>query len=133
MEPQKKERLEKAGFKVGTVKQFLVAKLGASEQEAEEVVNKAEEAIATTQETITLWQFARWSYERDQYAGLESRKKSFDRLSDDDRKVYLEEAEYYINIYDKNDWPNDIMLRLCYPELQLKKIWDWAEEYKNQL
>lgn len=66
-------------------------------------------------------QFAQWSFERDRAVGCFApapQIRTFSCLSDEERQVYLEEADFYLaKPADAwlDEWPEDILERLTAP------------------
>jgi len=60
---------------------------------------------------VTREQFAKWSLEYDIEQGNMPPDAQLETLCEDEREVYLDEADYYLEL-DKEDWPNDVLERL---------------------
>lgn len=60
---------------------------------------------------VTRLQFAQWSFERDRLLNMYPRRMPWTELPEDEKVVYLEEADYYLKGV-VADWPVDILKRL---------------------
>lgn len=56
--------------------------------------------------------FALLSFQRDKKAGMLPQTDSWNKLHEDERNAYLEEAKYYVEKCKKYEWPCDILHRI---------------------
>lgn len=60
---------------------------------------------------MTKQQFAELSFERDRVMGMYPRRMPWKNLPDDEKQIYLEEAELYLKM-PTSEWPIDILKKL---------------------